>query len=122
MRFMSMVKSAEGAPPTPELMAAIGQLAQEMAQAGVLVEMGGLAPSVRGARIRLAAGTVTVSDGPFTEAKELVGGYAVFDVASKAEAVELGRRFVQVHADVLGPGHVMELEIRELFGPPGGRP
>jgi hypothetical protein len=119
---MSMVKSDEGVPPTPELMAAIGQLAQEMAQSGVLIEMGGLAPSATGARIRLSGGHVTVSDGPFTEAKELVGGYAVFEVGSKAEAVALGRRFVQVHADVLGPGHVMELEIRELFGPPAGRP
>ena len=122
MRFMYLVKSEEGVPPTPELMAAIGQLAQEMAQKGVLIEMGGLAPSARGVRVRLSGGTLTVTDGPFTEAKELVGGFAMFEVGSKAEAVELGRRFVQVHADVLGPGHAMELEIREMFGPPGGRP
>jgi len=119
MRFISMVKSAESGPPSPELMAAIGKLAQEMGQAGVLIEMGGLAPSARGARIRLSRGALTVVDGPFTESKELVGGYAVFRVGSKAEAVELGRRFMQVHADILGPEHVMELEIRELADPPG---
>lgn len=121
MRFISMVKSAESGPPSPELMAAIGKLAQEMAQAGVLVEMGGLAPSARGARIRLSGGALTVVDGPFTESKEIVGGYAIFSVGSKAEAVELGRRFLQVHAAILGPEHVMELEIREMFDPPGGQ-
>ena len=119
MRFITMVKSNESEPPSPELMAAVGTLAQEMGQAGVLVEMGGLAPSARGTRIRLSRGRLTVIDGPFTESKELVGGYAVFRVGSKTEAVELGRRFMQVHADILGPEHVVELEIRELVGPPG---
>ena len=99
-------------------MGAIGKLAQEMAQSGVLIEMGGLLPSARGARMRLARGGISVTDGPFTESKELVGGYAIFSVASKAEAMELGRRFLQVHADVLGPEYAMELEIRELFDPP----
>jgi hypothetical protein len=121
MRFISMVKSAESGPPSPALMAAIGKLAQEMAQAGVLIEMSGLAPSASGARIRLSGGALTVVDGPFTESKELVGGYAVFSVGSKAEAVELGRRFLLVHAAILGPEHVMELEIREMFDPPGGQ-
>jgi hypothetical protein len=118
MRFMSMVKSAEVGPPSPELMAAIGRLAEDLSKDGVLIEMGGLAPSACGARIRLSRGAITVVDGPFAESKELVGGYAVLRVGSKAEAVELGRRFMQVHADVLGPDHVMELEIRELFDPP----
>jgi hypothetical protein len=118
VRFISMVKAAENGPPSPELMGAIGKLAQEMAQSGVLIEMGGLLPSARGARMRLARGGISVTDGPFTESKELVGGYAIFSVASKAEAMELGRRFLQVHADVLGPEYAMELEIRELFDPP----
>ena len=118
MRFISMVKTAEGGPPSPELMGAIGKLAQETAQSGVLMEMGGLLPSARGARMRLSRGGVRVTDGPFTESKELVGGYAIFSVAAKAEAIELGRRFLQVHADILGPDYTMELEIRELFDPP----
>ena len=115
MRFMMLVKSAEAGPPSPELMAAIGKLSQEMAQAGVLLDMGGLAPSSRGARIRLSDARLTVIDGPFTESKELIGGYSVLKAASKAEAIELGRRFMQVHADILGPGHEVELEIREVF-------
>jgi hypothetical protein len=118
MRFMMLVKSAEGGPPSPELYAAIGKLSQEMAQAGVLLDMGGLAPSARGARIRLSNARLTVTDGPFTESKELVGGYSVLKAGSKAEAIELGRRFMQLHADILGPGHELELEIRELFDPP----
>ena len=122
MRFMMLVKSAEGIAPPPELQVAIGRMAQEMAQSGALVDMGGLLPSVRGARIRLARKTLTVTDGPFTEAKELVGGYAILRAGSKDEAVELGRRFMQVHADVLGPEYVVELEIRELSDPPAGRP
>ena len=120
MRFMSMVKGPEGLPPSPELMAAIGKLAKDMAEAGVLVEMGGLAPSAKGARIRLSGGTLTVVDGPFVETKEVVGGFAMFNVASKAEAVELGRRFIQLHADIMGPSHVMEVEIREMYEPPAG--
>lgn len=121
MRFISMVKTAESGPPSPELMGAIGKLAQEMAQSGVLVEMGGLLPSVKGARMRLTRGAIMVTDGPFTESKELVGGYAIFSVGSKAEAIELGRKFLQVHSEILGPEYAMELEIRELFDPAGGR-
>jgi hypothetical protein len=122
MRYMMMVKAPESAPPNAELMAAVGKLSQEMAQAGVLLELGGLAPSSRGARIRLSGAKLTVSDGPFTESKELVGGFAVLKAGSKAEAIELGRRFMQVHADVLGPDQVVELEIREMFDPPPGHP
>jgi hypothetical protein len=122
MRFMMLVKTPESGPPSPELMAAVGRLSQEMAQKGVLLEMGGLAPSASGARIRLAQARLTVVDGPFTESKELVGGFAVLQASSKAEAVELGQRFMQVHADILGPEGVVELEIREMFDPPAGRP
>ena len=67
MRFISMVKAAEAGPPSPELMGAIGKLAQELGQSGVLMEMGGLLPSARGARMRLSRGGIRVTDGPFTE-------------------------------------------------------
>jgi hypothetical protein len=120
LRYMMLVKSREGVPPTPELMTAIGGLAQEMFAKGALVDMGGLAPSAAGARIRLARGTLSVTDGPFTESKELVGGYAVMEAASKAEALEFGRRFMQVHADILRDTLDVELEIRQLEPPPGG--
>lgn len=122
MRFMMMVKTPESGPPSPELMAAVGKLSQEMAEAGVLLDTGGLAPSARGARIRLSGATLTVIDGPFTESKELIGGFAVLKAATKAEAIELGRRLMQVHADVLGPTFTAELEIREMFDPPAGQP
>ena len=118
MRFMMLVKTAEDTPPVPELYAAIGQLAQEMAHKGVLLDMGGLAPSAQGTRIRLAKSKLTTTDGPFTEAKELVGGFSVLKANSRDEALDLGRRFMQVHADVLGPDHVVELEIRQIIDPP----
>ena len=119
MRFMSIVKGPETAgPPSQELMHAIEKLAQEMFQTGVMLDMGGLLPTSTGARIRLSGGKLTVTDGPFTEAKEVVGGYAIVKANSKAEAVEQGRRFMQLHADILGPHYQMELEIRQMFDQP----
>ena len=123
MRFMMIVKADKnyeaGAPPKPELMAAIGKLSEEMIKAGVLLDMGGLLPSSKGARINVKLGKLTVTDGPFSEAKELIGGYAILQAGSKAEAIEHGRRFMSVHRDTLGPEYVGELEIRQLmdFGP-----
>jgi hypothetical protein len=121
MKFMMIAKATKdseaGKPPDPRLMAAIGTLAEEMARAGVLVTMGGLAPSSMGARLRLADGKVTITDGPFTEAKEIIGGFAIIDVKSKAEALELARRFWELHAEVLGPSYVGEGEVRPLFEP-----
>ena len=119
MRFMSIVKGPEsGAAPSPALMEAIGTLSQEMLQKGVMLDMGGLLPTATGARIRLAAGKLTVTDGPFTEAKEVVGGYAILKAGSKAEAIEMGRRFMQLHADIMGSDYQMELEIRQMFDAP----
>ncbi|HEY7409932.1 MAG TPA: YciI family protein [Vicinamibacteria bacterium] len=125
MRFMMMVKADKdyeaGKPPPPELDAAIGAFAAEMARAGVLLETGGLAPSAQGARVRVARGELTVIDGPFAEAKELVGGYAIVRAASKAEAVEQAKRFMRIHADVLGRAYEGECEVRQMvdFGPEG---
>jgi hypothetical protein len=118
MRFMLIAQctkeSEAGIPPKPELMAAIGKLSEEMMKAGVLVGMGGLLPTSMGARVRLAGGKVTVTDGPFAEAKELIGGYAIVQVGSKKEAIELARRFWQAHADVLGPSYEGGGEIRQM--------
>ena len=86
MRFMMMVKTPEAAgPPSPELVTAVGRLMGEMASAGVLLEAGGLLPSAKGARLRLSQSRVTVTDGPFIETKELIGGFAVLEAASKAD-------------------------------------
>src|SRR4029434_3221149 len=123
MRFMMIVKADKnyeaGAAPKPELVAAIGKLSEEMIKAGVLLDMGGLLPSSKGARINLTKGKLIVTDGPFSEAKELIGGYAILQVKSKDEAIERGRRFMQLHADVLGPSYDGELEVRQMpDGPP----
>ncbi len=118
MRFLMMVKADKdfeaGRPPNPALMAAIGGLSEEMGRAGVLLETGGLLPSSAGAKVKVAGGKLSVTDGPFTESKELVGGYAIIRAASKAEAIAHGRRFMSLHAEVLGPSYEGELEIRQL--------
>ena len=108
----------QGAPPPLALMQAIGKLGEEMSKSGHLLEMGGLAPTALGALLNLERGTIRVTDGPFAESKELIGGYAIMQAASKAEAIELGRRFLQVHADVLGKSYKLQLEIRQLFDAP----
>ena len=119
MRFLTMIKSAEGAGPPPQaLIEGVGQLAAEAFQAGLKIEMGGLMPTAAGARIRLSRGKLTVLDGPFTEAKEVIGGYAIFDVKSKDEAVTWSRRLLELHIQHM-PAWEGEVEIRQLAdGPP----
>lgn len=119
MRFMMMVKGDKdyeaGRTPRPELLAAITQFAEASIKEGVLLESGGLLPSSHGAKLLAADGQINVIDGPFSEAKELVGGYAILRTASRAEAIENGRRFLQIHIDVLGPTYQGELEVRQLY-------
>jgi len=121
MRFMSMIKadknSEAGVPPDPKLMAAIGEYSQEMMKSGVVVNVGGLAPSSEGTRIRASAGKLEQIDGPFAETKELIAGFAVIEAKSKEEAIEHARRFLKVHQDVLGPSWEGVVEIRQLFAP-----
>jgi hypothetical protein len=109
MRFLSIYKSVEtGLPPTQEEMARMGSLIEEGFKAGYLLSVEGCLPSATGARVRLSGGKVTVTDGPFTESKELVGGMAILQVGSKEEAIERAREFLRV----AGPG---ECELRQLF-------
>jgi hypothetical protein len=121
MRFMLIAKATKdsdaGVPPNPKLIAAIGKLSEDMAKAGVLVDAGGLYPSAKGARIHLSGGKLTVTDGPFAEAKELIAGYAIVQTKSKAEAIELSERFWKIHAEVMGPSYEGEGEIRQLHDP-----
>jgi hypothetical protein len=116
---MVMVKAGKdyeaGLPPKPELLAAMGKLSHEMMEAGVLLETGGLLPSSRGARVRASGGKLSVTDGPFTETKELIGGYAIVQAQSRDEAVELGKQFMELHVTVLGSSYDGECEIRQLF-------
>lgn len=117
MRFMMIVKSAEssGFPPKP-LMDAIAKLSDEAVQAGRMVGSGGLAPSAMGASVRISKGELIVTDGPFTETKELVGGYAQFELPSKEEAVKGAIRFMELHKE-LWPGWEGECEVRQMYGP-----
>ena len=119
MRFISMVKFAEAkaVPPSKAFLEAMGQLTQDAAKAGcVMVGAEGLLPTSMGARVRLADSKVTVMDGPFTEAKEVVGGFAIFDAPSKAEMLEWTRRFMDLHRTHI-PGWEGEAELRQIAGP-----
>jgi hypothetical protein len=117
MRYMMIVKHAEnqGAPPKA-LMDAIAQLAQEDAKTGTMIGNGGLRPTAQGARVRLSGGKVSVIDGPFTEAKEIIGGYAQFELKSKQEAIEGAVRFMELHKKYW-PGWEGETEVREMYDP-----
>ena len=117
MRFMMIVKHAERqGPPPKELMDAIAILAEEDVKAGTMIGSGGLGPTALGARVRLSGGRVTVTDGPFTEAKEVIGGFAQFELKSKEEAVESAGRFMELHKKYW-PEWEGETEVRQMFGP-----
>jgi hypothetical protein len=109
MRFLSIYKTAErGVPPSQEEMAKMGKLIDDGMKAGTLLATEGCLPSALGARIRMSDGKVTVTDGPFTEAKEVVGGFAILRANSKEEALEMVRNFLQVAGDG-------ECELRQVF-------
>jgi hypothetical protein len=109
MKFLSIYKTAEtGAPPTQEDMDKMGKLIEEGMKAGYLLGVEGCLPSATGARVRLSNGKVTVTDGPFAESKEIVGGFALLRANSKKEAIELVRQFLQVAGDG-------ECELRQVF-------
>ena len=109
MKFLSIYKSAEkNAPPSQEEMAKMGKLVEEGMKAGWLLGTEGCLPSALGARVRNSSGKLTVTDGPFTEAKEVVGGFAILRANSKQEAIQLAKDFLQV----VGDG---ECELRQIF-------
>ena len=112
MRFLSIYKAREtGAPPSPEHIAAMTTLIEESMKAGELLATEGCLPSALGARVRLSDGKVTVTDGPFTESKEVIGGFAILQARSKQEAIEMVQRFLSVAGDG-------ECEIRQVFDAP----
>jgi hypothetical protein len=109
MRFLSIYTCPErNTPPTPEEMASMGRLIEEGMKSGRLLATEGCLPSAAGARVRVDSGEYTVSDGPFTESKEVVGGFAIIDASSKAAAIDYVKEFLQ-H---MGQG---ECELRQLF-------
>lgn len=117
MRYMMIVKHSEKqGPPPKELMDAIMILSQEDANKGTMLGNGGLKPTDTGARVRLSGGKVSVIDGPFTEAKEIIGGYAQFEMKSKEEAVEAAVQFMELHRKYW-PGWEGETEVRQMYEP-----
>ena len=109
MRFLSIYKTPErNTPPSQEEMARMGKLIEDGMKAGYLLGVDGCLPSALGARVRQSAGTVMVTDGPFTEAKEVVGGMAILKANSRVEAIELVKQFLAVAGDG-------ECELRQLY-------
>jgi len=111
MRFMFIVKSDHTGAPPPKLLDAMHRLAEREIKAGRMLDNGGLMPLAMGAQVRLAKGQLTVLDGPFTEAKEVVGGYAVFELKDKDEALASAEEFMALHRD-LHPGWEGTCELR----------
>jgi hypothetical protein len=117
MKFMMLVKHPENSgPPPKELMDAIAILAQEAVNDNTMIQNGGLAPTAQSTRVRVSKGKLTVTDGPFTEAKEVVGGFAQFELKSKQEAIDGAVRFMELHRKYW-PEWEGETEIRQIFGP-----
>ena len=118
MRFLSMIRVDEttGQRPSERLMREMGRLIDEMTRQGVLVSTAGLRPSAEGARIRLRGGKLSAVDGPFTESKEVIGGFAILEAGSREEALELVKRFLRIHGDEWD----LECELRPLDGPEFG--
>ena len=116
MKFISLYKTPEsGMPPSQEEMTRMGRLIEEGMKAGYLLAVEGCLPSSTGARIRLSNGSVTVTDGPFAETKEVIGGLAVIQASSKAEAIEHVKTFLRIAGDG-------ECELRQLYEAPATAP
>lgn len=115
MRFLSMIRINEnsGLKPSDKLMSDMGKLMDELTRTGQLVTTAGLRPTSEGVRVRQRGGKVSMTDGPFTETKEVIGGYAILEAKDKADAIALTRRFLKVHGDEWD----IECEVRQLDGP-----
>jgi hypothetical protein len=117
MRFMFIVKSAHAGPPPQALLEAMHKLANREIKAGRMLDNGGLMPLATGAQVQVTDGKLSVIDGPFVEAKEVVGGYAIFELQGKEEALASATEFMHLHKD-LYPGWEGTCELR-MFASPG---
>jgi hypothetical protein len=120
MRYMILIRpdmsrAPEGG-PSEELMTEMGKLISEMSRAGVLLDTAGLGPAEEATVLQLSGGKITTVDGPFTEAREFIGGYALLQVGTQEEAAEWAKRFLLLHGDEWE----MTLEVRSVFGGAGG--
>jgi hypothetical protein len=119
MKYLTFIRHSESyreSPPPPSLMEAMGKFVKKSLEDGSLVETGGLLPSKEGARLRLANGKITVTDGPFTESKEVIGGWAILKADSKAEAIRMATEFMELHRKHW-PSFEGESEVRPMFDP-----
>jgi hypothetical protein len=118
MRFLSMIRIDEsgGQVPSEQLMQDMGKLIEDMTREGTLIRTAGLRPTREGKRVRLHRGNLSTVDGPFTETKEVIGGFAILEAGSTQEAIELTRRFLKIHGDAWE----IECEVRQLDGPEFG--
>ena len=119
MKFLTFIRHPESyreSPPPPALMEAMGFFIEKSTKEGILVDTGGLLPSKDGARIRLADGIITVTDGPFSESKEVIGGWAILNADTKADAIRMATEFMELHRKYW-PGFEGESEIRPMFDP-----
>lgn len=119
MKYLAFIRHAESyreAGPPPALLEAMGQFVQKSLEDGSLVDTGGLLPSKDGFRIRLASGAISMTDGPFIETKEVIGGWAILNADSKAEALRIAREFMELHHRHW-PQFEGEAEVRPMFDP-----
>jgi hypothetical protein len=119
MKYLCFIRHAEtyrDSGPPAELMQAMGQFVQTSMRDGTLVDTGGLLPSKEGARVRLANGKISVTDGPFIDSKEIIGGWAILNAESKAQALEIATEFMDLHRQHW-PAFEGESELRPMFEP-----
>lgn len=119
MKYLTFIRHPESdrdAGPPPALMEAMGKFVQRSLQEGTLVDTGGLLPSRDGLRIRLAKGVISMTDGPFIETKEVIGGWAILQTDSRAEAIRIAREFMELHRRHW-PQFEGEAEVRPMFDP-----
>ncbi len=123
MKYLTFIRHPESirqSPPPPGFMDAMGQFVQKSRASGALVDTGGLLPSKDGVRLRLADGKLTVTDGPFAETKEIIGGWAILKADTKEEVVRIATEFMELHRK-FWPGFEGESEVRPMFDPGVGR-
>jgi hypothetical protein len=119
MKYLTFIRHPEShreSPPPQALMEAMGKFVEKSLKEGTLVDTGGLLPSKEGVRVRLANGQINVTDGPFSESKEVIGGWAILNAGSKAEAVRIATEFMELHRKHW-PGFEGESEVRPMFDP-----
>jgi hypothetical protein len=122
MKYLAFIRHSEAhreAGPPPALIEAMGRFVQKSLQDGSLVDTGGLRPSNDGFLVRLAKGAIKVTDGPFTESKEVIGGWAILRADTKAEALQVAREFMELHREYW-PEFEGEVEVRPMYEPGAG--